>query len=1227
MRHPLSRYRIPRSLVSSKGSAPPMSLEEPRCIEPSNGRDYGRLVSTIGDSEIVDHEAIIMQRLEGFRADGLIRPDLYEQAASALTELHSLVEGAIRAFLEQGLAWKGWSDFAHSYAGILQSLHNQSPGPLFHREVIAPLTRVGITEIGHDSRPTVICTPLHPLRLTALYVRSHQMAAEIKSRLDPAAEFLDSGLHDSTLDLDSAHPYYPEVLVCGNSVLSMVSSIAEYSLMQEAAGEDSIDTADDAPGAAKVLEGVVADYVKLHPHEKTNLSVLLHTVASGGFPAEVVSRFSRSHVSELAEAKCRLVLQDSDRSRLQKQYRSFVSSMDTSATDSHPLFLSRFRVDATRDLDDVEGLEAGDIDLAFLLDRASREAKVRWKAVRPGELPDFTAHYPARWARREPSSPHATHSGTYLCCPVNPHPVSVYYTVLGALLEENGEAGLIPVRVVEYDSSRLKATLTEAHRAAKWVVNYDGLINRSQLRQHLKVDIVRYRPSRKQGRNLIVSSGKPPYLLNAHLATKLKHFDLLEPENREARLSALRKRANDLSGGLILKAAGRGRFTNELLGAVLSAQLLSMRLPEVCRKHAVYVYLDDFGNLFSNRATLAGDIDKEASVLADILCIVPMDPPETSRVLLMVSEVKFLSGQENLAMESERSRQQLLATVEKLTSLAEGDTVDRHTWLSTLANTVLDAGQFIPGSECDPEAVSWKIRAGLAELSVVGHSHIFIADREDEPHWTKIGGNLQVWQGVIGRPQIKVLLDWLTDGTDGQRLPDTDSLFDGLPALDCSYPVGSQQKSGNAEEEVKTEPDAVGAGEQAHGDVGEASDRTGVSGDRDCLPAQPSGFKWAPAALAAALSEIDDPLATEESATELEMRVREVEQMVKDFLPSFEIRTKLGESSITPNAWRIRLKGQVGVDPAKIDRLRDQFKTVKGLELIRAEAEKGHIALSFRRDRRGPVSYLDCLREREVTGQGSNSLVLLGRREDNGKLLYHDLRGADTHALVGGMSNSGKTQLLSTMILDLLLTNSPDHLRLVLIDPKKVEFVRFKSVPHLHGVPIVTEMEDTIALLNKLVQEMEQRYDRLASKAVNELSKYNAVADVSPIPRLVVVFDEFADWMLDENFKRAVNDSFQRLAGKARAAGIHLILSTQRPDNTVVSPILRANLGAKIALRVDKKANSEIILDEPGAERLLGRGHGLARLGGERVLFQAAYAPDEVQASLISLVARCSGGQ
>jgi DNA segregation ATPase FtsK/SpoIIIE-like protein len=277
---------------------------------------------------------------------------------------------------------------------------------------------------------------------------------------------------------------------------------------------------------------------------------------------------------------------------------------------------------------------------------------------------------------------------------------------------------------------------------------------------------------------------------------------------------------------------------------------------------------------------------------------------------------------------------------------------------------------------------------------------------------------------------------------------------------------------------------------------------------------------------------------------------------------------------------------------------------------LRVEVVPGAYNLVFERKDRQVILYQDCLVDRELTNGSGNTKILLGRKEKDNDVIYYNLDSEDPHALVAGMTKSGKSVLLNIFIIDLIRTNTVDELKLILIDPKQVEFTRYKNISYLDEDGIIINKELAIEKLHDVVGEMEKRYSLFKEAGVNELSKYNKKIGTS-LPRIVLIFDEFADWMLDDEFKRSASEAMQRLAGKARAAGIHLVISTQRPDNTVLPMILRGNLGAKFALRVDTEKNSNIIIDEPGAEKLLGYGHMIVKFAGEKQYVQSAYMSDE----------------
>ncbi len=241
------------------------------------------------------------------------------------------------------------------------------------------------------------------------------------------------------------------------------------------------------------------------------------------------------------------------------------------------------------------------------------------------------------------------------------------------------------------------------------------------------------------------------------------------------------------------------------------------------------------------------------------------------------------------------------------------------------------------------------------------------------------------------------------------------------------------------------------------------------------------------------------------------------------------------------------------------------------------------------------------LRERPgrfVVGEGIDGEVITGDLAD----------GSTCHLLIGGQTGSGKSVLLRSLVSSLCHYHPPSAIRFTLVDPKRVTFGAFSAgiAAHLTG-PILHDVEALLPVLDDLALEMEARYERFELAKAQDIDDYNEGASV-PLARRVVVVDEFQDLLASKATRQVFLDAVKRLGAMARAAGIHLLLATQRPDRSTVPGEIKANLGGKIALKVQAAVNSRIILDQGGAERLLGRGDLLADLGHGVVRGQAPFA-------------------
>jgi DNA segregation ATPase FtsK/SpoIIIE, S-DNA-T family len=295
-----------------------------------------------------------------------------------------------------------------------------------------------------------------------------------------------------------------------------------------------------------------------------------------------------------------------------------------------------------------------------------------------------------------------------------------------------------------------------------------------------------------------------------------------------------------------------------------------------------------------------------------------------------------------------------------------------------------------------------------------------------------------------------------------------------------------------------------------------------------------------------------------------------------------------------------RPRGAVRHLDSAAEDVRHRLASEDGVEL-EYEKRGGHRRFVVRRPQPRSVRLSSLLLQRRQFLAERPGRFIVGQCPD-GEVLCGDLADASTpHLLVAGQSGSGKSVLLQSVIASLVQYHPPSAIRFTLVDPKRVTFngAAFRGAvsAHLDG-PVRSEIEYVLPVLEQLIQIMEERYRLFERAQVSDIGELNEqLTPPERLERRVLVIDEFQDLITDKASTLAFFDSIRRLGAKARAAGIHLILATQRPDRNVVPPIIRANLGGKVALQVASATNSRIILDEGGAEKLLGKGDLLANLG------------------------------
>jgi DNA segregation ATPase FtsK/SpoIIIE, S-DNA-T family len=421
-----------------------------------------------------------------------------------------------------------------------------------------------------------------------------------------------------------------------------------------------------------------------------------------------------------------------------------------------------------------------------------------------------------------------------------------------------------------------------------------------------------------------------------------------------------------------------------------------------------------------------------------------------------------------------------------------------------------------------------------------------------------------------------------------------------VPARPATPPV---QTAPRVSEPMPTGIDrtfAPEAGQESHS-AGEAEPRMispevteradNAQKSRTTLPRIAGGFKLPPSSL---LHRPDEQQAID--ADELKLLAR----VLTEKYAEFDVRGQITQINPGPVVTTFEFKPEAGIKYSRITNLTDDLCLALKAEsiLIERMAGKSTVGIQVPNREREIIWLRENIESSEFFGSKSKLTLALGK-DINGRIVTADLNGMP-HLLIAGSTGAGKSVAINAMIMSILFKATPDQVRLILVDPKRLELGNYEGVPHLY-TPIITEPKLAANALRNAVREMERRLKLLAEKGVRNIDQYNKLFDENgtpslfgdnpderPLPYIVIIIDELADLMMLDSSN--VEESITRLAQMARAVGIHLVLATQRPSVDVITGLIKANFPARMSFRVATKVDSRTILDANGAEALLGRG-------------------------------------
>ncbi|MCY4261726.1 MAG: FtsK/SpoIIIE domain-containing protein, partial [Candidatus Dadabacteria bacterium] len=870
------------------------------------------------------------------------------------------------------------------------------------------------------------------------------------------------------------------------------------------------------------------------------------------------------------------------------------------------------------------------VDLVFLQDVIARNAKQKWFQTPVITEQNFLKHVPSRWSRRRPIAKGDATSAVYLTSPAQPKSCKMYLSALYRVID-GGDSGLtdvIPARETNFRDSGIKKLLDQTHEIADWVVNYDELADRRLLR-NVGINVIRHINDRSVDRNIVVSTTSRLDLLQVLLQKRLQALNLdFSKETIETIADSFIARATNLSGQLVLRAARDGRYSNELLGVVLSMERLSRILQ--ASLYIGWYFLDDFATWFGQ---------KEEKI-ADIMAIAPCIEEGRHILKLAISEAKYVSSK-GYQTHVKKSAQQLAETFNRISRALnpERNRIDKDIWLHRIGDLMIENMEpcnDLPVSGWSLHKWSEEVRSGSVPILVMGFSHVFIHDEDVgvNTHVASIRELPHCQQIVLDYFDVRDEIGVFTGKQQNSDIPEEakknwhNPLISKTPLKENRSVIDKQGSEVKPQKTMETPKKAeiVPKKDDPERFIPQDKENENIPTDFS----EPDFSHW-PQDLRQWLRDgLHSNISTEKDVEWLHETGKSLQRALRGYDMTAEIRS----SRLTPNAALVRFRGTDDLTVSKIEKRKQELLTSHSIDVINVLPAPGEIIVMVKRPSRAVISLRDLWRKRELLGTvppQNNASLLLGMCEEDGELLYLNLDGEfagyqehGPHTLIAGETGSGKGVLIQNLLLDICATNSPQSARVRMIDPKAgIDFPWLGQMPHLDR-NLVTSQQDAICSIEELVDEMERRYQIFADIKVQKLGQYNRQVSLkNRLPRIWLFHDEMADWMLSKDYREEVEKNVTRLGVKARAAGIHLVLITQRPDKEAMPVHLRANLANRLVLKVADRRNSELVLDESGAEKLLGRGHLAAKLSGEGgrvILAQVPFASNDEITMLASII-------
>lgn len=1227
--------------VGKNGLRQSISLEDVRGFDPSPGDNIaGRFIPS--PTKIQSMDAALLDVLEEAKGDGKLPQETAEALKSALTALSATAKAAIMAYADDALNLADIPANSAAYREVHELISGVKHDHL-RKRLLREFWEFGTVTIEEANRRpalSIIC-PWHPLRMEAHRARILQLTHRLTQVLNPTAQQFSDDRKGSLFIKDVKElcdsPLLPDLTLFWTKLdaklMSLTSHMGNYSIHQEEGRKrihsDSQSTEEDAKEATQVILGEIDDYLRLQPHERDGLAILLYNCNSRELPARLVEEFNRRNRDPKREkVNCEILLTNRNERQLQEVYQELVAdTSNAKGEERENEFLSRVRINisAAGSIGSIRRTKrCKPTDIAFCRDLLSRESEVGWEWVsKEGSIVPADELIPHQWQRMLPFKEGSRVAQIYLTCPAQSEAGWSYLHNLGFACELHVKRGwetgwlVLPVRSLNFDSEEVSRAIRETHSLGVWVINQDELLDR-RLLEDQKVRVIRYVQSTSLGRNTVISSTARDTLLIATIKEILRGILVGDPTDEQLGelVRYIMHQANAISGRLILRAARRSNTTKELIGVVLSKYLIECQIGADGKD--CWFLLDDYCHWLGKR---------DGSRLADLLVLSPTERDGKPHLDIVVSEAKFVAP-ELVGSKKAESEAQLRDTLVQMARALSADPrpLDQDLWLARLADMLLSRTvKTNQGDAVIPEHWRSLIRNRQCTFSITGYSHVFAhlpSDQVISQHkgieikLQDVHAHQEIFNFENTRDVIVHILETAREKTRTLRNQLGHPRFAPLKAIDLSLTPEEEAKANEpqgAQDPQAFEP----VPEPAPEDKADPAPSSTESMATDVI--EPSEepvlhFLETRAALHAASSKYDQEWLSKAVFN------------LKSALNRHGMSAKSAEGKppiLTPNAALIRLQGGPDLTLSQLEKRADELYTTDGLKILSLLPGEKMISVSIERPDR-QILYTTSVFAKLLKDGDQGEKVFIGIREENGEPMYFD-PFANPHTLVAGATGSGKSVLVQNMLLHVALTRRPDQSHIYLIDGKSgVDYLPLRHLPHVKAGSgsIIDTKKGSIDVLAGLVDEMERRYQLFKEAEAKDINHYRSTTG-NYLPTLWVIHDEFAEWMEDDKYATAVEISVNRLSIKSRAAGIFMIFCAQRPDNTVMPMQLRSQLANRLVLKVSDPGTAEIATGEKNsrAEQLLKHGHMLAKVDSNKVYLQVPYIDtDEEMKPLVCLL-------